>query len=118
MLWDIQWLAITPDKIEIKIPDWVPAVGGKGINLPLIKKLKVGIDYVPYDEMPAVLHKGEQVLTKEEAQEYRKKTNESNQVQNINYYNNIHIEKLEVREENDIQRISEELYYLQKKKVA
>ena len=60
---------------KIKIPDWVPSVGGKGINLPLIKKLKVGIDYVPYDEMPAVLHKGEQVLTKEEAQEYRQNKN-------------------------------------------
>lgn len=60
---------------KIKIPDWVPAVGGKGINLPLIKKLRVGIDYVPYDEMPALLHKGERVLTKEESQEYRQNKN-------------------------------------------
>lgn len=60
---------------KIKIPDWVPAVGGKGINLPLIKKLRVGIDYVPYDEMPALLHKGERVLTKDEAQEYRQNKN-------------------------------------------
>lgn len=60
---------------KIKIPDWVPAVGGKGINLPLIKKLKVGIDYVPYDEMPSLLHKGEMVLTKDEAQEYRQGKN-------------------------------------------
>lgn len=60
---------------KIKIPDWVPGVGGKGINLQLIKRLKVGIDYVPYDEMPALLHKGEQVLTKEEAQEYRNSKN-------------------------------------------
>lgn len=60
---------------KIKIPDWVPGVGGKGINIPLINKLKVGIDYVPYDEMPALLHKGEQVLTKEEAEEYRQNKN-------------------------------------------
>ena len=60
---------------KIKIPDWVPAVGGKGINIPLIKKLKVGIDYVPYDEMPALLHKGEKVLTKEEAREYNQNKN-------------------------------------------
>ena len=51
---------------KIKIPDWVPAVGGKGINIPLIKKLRVGMDYVPYDEMPAILHKGEAVLTEEQ----------------------------------------------------
>ena len=41
----------------------------------IIKKLKVGIDYVPYDEMPAFLHKGEKVLTKEEAREYRQNKN-------------------------------------------
>ena len=60
---------------KVKVPDWVPGVGGKGINLPLIKKLRVGIDYVPYDEMPAFLHKGEKVLTKEEAREYRQNKN-------------------------------------------
>ena len=60
---------------KIKIPDWVPAVGGKGINIPLISKLRVGMDYVPYDEMPSLLHKGEMVLTKDEAREYRQNKN-------------------------------------------
>lgn len=60
---------------KVKVPDWVPGVGGKGINIPLIKRLRVGIDYVPYDEMPAFLHKGEKVLTKEEAREYRQNKN-------------------------------------------
>lgn len=60
---------------KIKIPDWVPAVGGKGINLPLIKKLKVGMDYVPYDEYPALLHKGEAVLTADENREYQANKN-------------------------------------------
>lgn len=60
---------------KVKVPDWVPGVGGKGINLPLISKLRVGMDYVPYDEMPSLLHKGEMVLTKEEAREYRQNKN-------------------------------------------
>ena len=33
------------------------------------------MDYVPYDEMPALLHKGERVLTKEEAREYNQNKN-------------------------------------------
>lgn len=50
---------------KIKIPDWVPGLGGKGVNIPKIPRLKVGLDYVPYDDFPALLHTGEMVLTKE-----------------------------------------------------
>ena len=32
---------------------------------------KTGLDYVPYDEFPAILHEGEAVLTKEEATAWR-----------------------------------------------
>ena len=55
---------------KIKIPDWVPAVGGLSLNIKEIPKLKVGIDYVPEDDFPALLHKGEAVLTKEQNAEY------------------------------------------------
>lgn len=101
---------------RIKIPDWVPGVGGKGINLPLIQKLRVGIDSVPYDEMPAILHKGEAVLDKEDAEEYRNnrgKKIESNIINN--YYNTINVDELNCKDERDIKRIAEELYYLQKR---
>lgn len=56
---------------KIKIPEWVPGVGGKGINLPTIPRLRVGLDYVPDDEYPAMLHRGEAVLTAREADLYR-----------------------------------------------
>ena len=34
-------------------------------------KYKTGLDYVPYDEFPAILHKGEAVLTASEAAAWR-----------------------------------------------
>lgn len=56
---------------KIDIPDWVPGVGGKGINLPNIPRLKIGMDYVPSDYFPAYLDKGEAVLTAGEAAQWR-----------------------------------------------
>lgn len=55
---------------KIKIPDWVPLVGGKGFNISEIPRLKVGIDYVPSDYYPAFLDAGERVLTAEENAKY------------------------------------------------
>ncbi len=51
---------------RIKIPDWVPGIGGKGFEISKLPRLKVGIDYVPSDYFPAFLDEGEAVLTKEE----------------------------------------------------
>lgn len=101
---------------RIKIPSWVPGFGGRGIHLPFISRLRVGIEEVPYDEMPALLHKGERVLTKDEAKEYDNSKNQKNDTI-YNYYNNITVEHLEVKEEKDIERIAEELLYLQKREV-
>lgn len=57
---------------KIKLPDWLPGgLAGKGINIPEIPKLKVGMDYVPSDDFPALLHEGEAVLAKKEANLYR-----------------------------------------------
>ena len=102
---------------KIKIPDWVPVVGGKGLNISLIKRLRVGMEYVPYDEMPAILHKGEGVLTEEENREYQEMKNKPNESKEYIINNNIVIENLEVRKESDIEEIAEELYYLQKKEM-
>jgi len=68
----------------LKIPDWVPGVGGLNLHIPEIPKLKVGMDYVPEDDFPAILHKGEAVLTKEENAEYR----QSKSRQSIEYDGN------------------------------
>lgn len=55
----------------ITIPDWVPGIGGAHLSIPEIPRLKVGMDYVPSDDFPALLHKGEAVLTAAEAAEWR-----------------------------------------------
>ena len=72
----------------LQIPDWVPGVGGLSLNLPTIPRLKVGMDYVPEDDFPALLHEGEAVLTKEENKEYRQaksRTNDNNMGNNAEY---------------------------------
>lgn len=50
----------------IRIPDWVPGVGGMGFSIPLIPRLKKGMPFVPKDFFPAYLDYGERVLTKEQ----------------------------------------------------
>lgn len=72
----------------LQIPDWVPNVGGLSLNLPTIPRLKVGMDYVPEDDFPALLHEGEAVLTKEENKEYRQaksRANDNNMGNNAEY---------------------------------
>lgn len=49
-----------------------------GFNIAPLKKLKIGMEYVPYDDMPALLHKGEAVLTKEQNEEYKNSKTKNN----------------------------------------
>lgn len=60
---------------KLKIPDWVPGVGGKGLNFTKIAKFQIGMDYIPTDNYPALLHKGERVLTSEENKDYKSNKN-------------------------------------------
>ncbi len=48
---------------KIKLPDWVPGIGGKGINIPLIPKLDTGTNYIAREGL-AYLHEGEAVVPK------------------------------------------------------
>lgn len=52
------WNKLVSGLGKVKVPDWVPIAGGKSINLPKLPKLRVGMDYVPEDDFPAILHQG------------------------------------------------------------
>lgn len=103
---------------KIKIPDWVPGVGGFGIHIPNIPKLKVGLDYVPEDDFPAILHKGEAVLTKEENEEYRKNSSknssEKNQQQTIINEGDliVKIEHFHNENDRDVEAFGEQLAFV------
>lgn len=103
---------------KIKIPDWVPGVGGKGFHINEIPKLKVGIDYVPEDDYPALLHKGERVLTKEENAEYMKNRTRKQDYSQEKIENNdnsssitVNIAKFYNNRKQDIQSLSEEMAF-------
>lgn len=61
------WNGLAGSLGSVTIPDWVPGIGGGSWSLPRMHRMKIGMDYVPYDLYPAYLDEGEWVLTKEEA---------------------------------------------------
>lgn len=78
----------------ITIPEWVPGLGGKSFSLPHIPRLAVGLDYVPYDEFPALLHKGERVMTAKDNEQF---SGGKSGGATINFYGNYNF-----RDKNDI----------------
>lgn len=61
------WNGLAGSLGSVTIPDWVPGIGGGSWSLPKMHRMKIGMDYVPYDLYPTYLDEGEWVLTKEEA---------------------------------------------------
>jgi TP901 family phage tail tape measure protein len=82
------------------------------IAIPKIPSFRTGLDEVPHDDFVANLHKGERVLTASEAKEYKEKDKKETSSTINNIFN---IDQIEIKNENDIKRIAEELFYLQKK---
>ena len=103
----INWLIRMINKISVKIPDWVPLIGGKtlGFNIPEISLPTFhygGIVPGPIGKpMPVMAVGGERFLGPGDS-----------------IGNNFYISELVVREEADIQRIARELYRLQQSKQA
>ena len=104
---------------QIQIPDWVPEIGGRGLNIPYIPRLKVGMDFVPSDMFPAYLHKGEAVLTAAQANVWRNAGRETgilslvkNGVQSTgaSFVISKIADSITIRDDSDIDKISEALY--------
>jgi hypothetical protein len=111
------------NKISFDVPDWVPIIGGKkfgGFNIPEIKKLRVGMEYVPYDDFPALLHRGERVLTASEAKEERKqeKNEQAGKSENKVYLTlDLHIDNFNNNTDKDLDSLAEELMKLLNDKI-
>jgi len=111
------------NKISFEVPDWVPGIGGKtlGFNIPTIPQLRRGLDYVPRDNYPALLHKGEQVLTasekRERDKELEEKKKEPKEKPSIVVKVDIHIEHFEHNTGDDIDEFVDDLMHRIEEKI-
>ncbi len=89
----------------VDIINEIPGVDISKLDRLELPRLAVGLDYVPYDDYQALLHKGERVLTKEENEAY---TNGQLQGGNtFNFYSPDPIDEVTAAEE--FKRVQQEL---------
>lgn len=113
------------NKINISIPDWVPGLGGKsfGINIPTIPQLYKGTDN--WQGGAAIIHdrggeivdlpKGSRVYPHDKSIEMARKEGKRNGSGSISINIQKLADKIEVRSDEDIDRIAEALAYKLKK---
>lgn len=96
---------------KIQVPDWVPGVGGKGINIPEIPKLEEG-GTITTAGAAIVGEAGAELLELPRGARVTP-LNNNNKGLATEVNNNFNIANLTVREEADIKKIARELYKLQ-----
>lgn len=113
------------NKINVTIPDWVPGLGGKsfGINIPTIPQLYKGTDN--WQGGAAIIHdrggeivdlpKGSRVYPHDKSVEMARKEGERSGSGSISINIQKLADKIEVRSDEDIDRIAEALAYKLKK---
>ena len=113
------------NRISVKIPEWVPGLGGKsfGINIPTIPQLYKGTDN--WQGGAAIIHdrggeivdlpKGSRVYPHDKSVEMARKEGERSGTGSISINIQKLADKIEVRSDKDIDRIAEALAYKLKK---
>ena len=96
---------------KIQVPDWVPGVGGKGINIPEIPKLAKG-GTIATAGAAIVGEAGAELLELPRGARVTPLNNDNKGLA-TEVNNNFNIANLTVREEADIKKIARELYKLQ-----
>jgi phage-related minor tail protein len=92
----------------LKIPDWVPGVGGKGINIPKIPMLAKGTNYFP-GGYAIVGEQGPELVELPRGSKVYPNSQTKNMLGSTIAIN---IQNMTVRDDSDIQKISRELYLM------
>lgn len=100
---------------SIKVPDWVPGVGGKGINIKEIPMLANGGEIIQSGKA-LVGEKGPEILdlpTGAKVIPLKKDQDSESSKPSVSIHNEFRIENMEVRDDSDIKRIAVELHDMQ-----
>lgn len=111
------------NKISFDVPDWVPGIGNEniGFDIPSIPRLRRGLDYVPRDDYPALLHRGERVLTdserREQDQELEEKKKNTSKEKTVIVKVNVHIEHFENHSPEDLEELTDDMMHMIEEKI-